>query len=62
MESFWSTLKSELIHDQHFDDLPQARLAIFEYIEAFYNRKRLHSALGYQSPVEFEQQLNYKKN
>jgi transposase InsO family protein len=62
MESFWSTLKSELLHDQSFEDLPRARLAIFEYIEAFYNRKRLHSALGYQSPVEFEQQLTYKKN
>jgi putative transposase len=62
MESFWSTLKSELLHGQSFEDLPEVRLAIFEYIEAFYNRKRLHSALGYQSPVDFEQQLNYKKN
>ncbi len=62
MESFWSTLKSELLHDQTFADLAQVRLAIFEYVEAFYNRRRLHSALGYQSPVEFEQQLTYKKN
>jgi transposase InsO family protein len=62
MESFWSTLKSELLHDQSFQDLPQVRLAIFEYIEAFYNRRRLHSALGYQSPVEFEQHLTDKKN
>ena len=62
MESFWSTLKSELIHDLAFQDLPQARSAIFEYIEVFYNRRRLHSALGYQSPVEFEQHLTYKKN
>ncbi|MFO1477932.1 MAG: IS3 family transposase [Verrucomicrobiota bacterium] len=62
MEAFWSTLKAELIHRHHFLDLAQARLAIFEYIEIFYNRKRLHSALGYQSPVEFEQQLSYKKN
>lgn len=62
MESFWSTLKSELLHDQSFQDLPQVRLAIFEYIEVFYNRRRLHSALGYQSPVEFEQHLTYKKN
>jgi putative transposase len=62
MESFWSTLKSELIHEQTFHSLPQLRLTIFEYIEIFYNRKRLHSALGYQSPVDFEQQLNYKKN
>jgi len=62
MESFWSTLKSELIHRHRFTDLAQARLAIFDYIETFYNRQRLHSALGYQSPVEFEQQLTYKKN
>ena len=55
MESFWSTLKTELIHRQTFTDLPQARSAIFEYIETFYNRKRLHSALGFKSPVEFEQ-------
>jgi transposase InsO family protein len=62
MESFWSTLKSELIAGQLFRDLAELRRAVFEYIETFYNRKRLHSALGYQSPVEFEQQLNYKKN
>lgn len=62
MESFWSTLKSELLHGRVFQDLAQVRLAVFDYIEIFYNRKRLHSALGYQSPVEFEQQLNYKKN
>jgi putative transposase len=62
MESFWSTLKSELIAGQLFRDLAEVRRAVFEYIETFYNPKRLHSALGYQSPVEFEQQLNYKKN
>ena len=62
MESFWSTLKSELLHGQNLQDLAQARLQIFDYIETFYNRRRLHSALGYQSPVEFEQQLTYKKN
>jgi putative transposase len=62
MESFWSTLKSELIAGQLFRDLAEVRRALFEYIETFYNPKRLHSALDYQSPVEFEQQLNYKKN
>jgi putative transposase len=56
MESFWSTLKTELIQRETFTDLPQARSAIFEYIEVFYNRKRLHSALGFKSPVDFEQQ------
>jgi putative transposase len=56
MESFWSTLKTELIHRRDFQDLPQARSALFDYIEIFYNRKRLHSALGFKSPVDFEQQ------
>jgi transposase InsO family protein len=55
MESFWSTLKGELIQNQTYHDLFAARSAIFEYIEVFYNRLRLHSALGYQPPVEFEQ-------
>ena len=58
MESFWGTLKSELIHRHTFATRAQARLAIFEYIEVFYNRQRLHSALGYQSPVDFENQNN----
>lgn len=59
MESFWSTLKSELIHRCAFNDLPQASRAINDYIENFYNPKRLHSALGFNSPVDFEQQLTY---
>lgn len=58
MESFWSTLKNELIHGHRFATRAQARAAIFEYIEVFYNRQRLHSALGYQSPVDFENQNN----
>ena len=60
MESFWSTLKTEL--GSNFQDINAARLAIFDYIETFYNRRRLHSALGFRSPVEFEQTLNAKKN
>jgi putative transposase len=55
MESFWSSLKTEWLHQQHFQTHRQAQLAIFDYIETFYNPKRLHSALGYQSPVDFEQ-------
>jgi transposase InsO family protein len=61
IESFWSTLKTELIHRQSFYDLPQARSAIFEYIEIFYNRQRLHSALGYKTPVEYEQTSTYNQ-
>jgi putative transposase len=54
MESFWSTLKTEWLHDRNFPTHQVARLAIFDYIETFYNPKRLHSALGYHSPVDFE--------
>ena len=58
MESFWSTLKEELVHRTHFESRAQAASAIFDYIEIFYNRERLHSALGFMSPVEFEKQSN----
>lgn len=58
MESFWSSFKRDLVHRTHFTTRAQARAAIFEWIEIFYNRERLHSALGYQSPVDFETQLN----
>jgi len=54
MESFWATLKTELIYQERYATRQQARQSIFEYIEVFYNRKRLHSALGYQSPESFE--------
>jgi len=54
MESFWSTLKLELVYRRLFDTRTQARLQIFDYIETFYNRQRAHSALGYHSPVDFE--------
>jgi putative transposase len=54
MESFWGTLKAELPAGRTFATREQARLAIFEYVEVFHNRQRLHSALGYQSPVDFE--------
>jgi putative transposase len=58
MESFWGTLKAELMLGRRFRTRAEAHLAIFEYIEVFYNRQRLHSALGYQSPVDFEANLN----
>jgi len=54
MESFFSTLKTELLHRQSWHSQAEVRLAIFDYIETFYNRRRLHSALDYQSPAEFE--------
>lgn len=57
MESFFSTLKSELIHRQHWLTHAEVNLALFDYIETFYNRQRLHSALNYQSPAEFEKQM-----
>jgi putative transposase len=58
MESFFSTLKRELIYQENYVNKQQARQSIFEYIEVFYNRQRRHSTLGYQSPVEFEASLN----
>jgi len=58
MESFWATLKNELVNHERYATREQARQSIFEYIEVFYNRKRLHSSLGYLSPEEFEASLN----
>jgi transposase InsO family protein len=54
MESFWATLKLELVYRRSFDTRAQARTQIFDYIETFYNRQRAHSALDYHSPVDFE--------
>jgi len=58
MESFWSTLKLELVYRSHFATRSQARSQIFDYIESFYNRQRTHSALDYRSPVDFETKNN----
>jgi transposase InsO family protein len=58
MESFWSALKRELVHRRHFATRAEARAAIFDWIEVFYNRTRRHSALGFKSPVDFENQIN----
>jgi putative transposase len=54
-ESFIATLKTELVHRRRFPDRDVARSATFEYLEGFYNRRRLHSALGYKSPVSYEE-------
>ena len=53
IESFWSTLKRELVHGERYQTRDDARLSIFEYIEVFYNRIRKHSALGYKSPEQY---------
>lgn len=58
MESFWGTLKTELVYQQKFATHAEAKAAIFEYIEVFYNRKRRHSSLNYKSPEAFEAPLN----
>jgi len=58
MEAFWSSLKNELVHRRRFATRAEARTAIFDYIEAFYNRSRRHSSLGYQSPLDYESTLN----
>ncbi len=57
MESFWATLKSKMGMYEPFETQEDARLDIFDYIEVFYNRQRLHSSLGYRSPLDYEQQL-----
>lgn len=59
-ESFFSRFKAELIEDGEFENLAEARSEIFSYIEGYYNRKRLHSSLGYKTPIEYEQELQTK--
>jgi transposase InsO family protein len=54
LESFFATLKTELLRDADLATRGQARVAIFDYIEGFYNLRRLHSALGYLSPASYE--------
>ena len=55
MESFFATLKKELVYHERYATREAARQSLFEYIEVFYNRERRHSALGYRTPTEFEQ-------
>lgn len=56
-ESFFSTLKNELVHPGIFQTREEARTAIFDYIEIFYNRQRLHQTLGYVAPAEYERRI-----
>lgn len=56
-ESFFGTLKAELVVRMTFQTRDEAKSAIFEYVEVFYNRLRMHSSIGYQSPAEFEKNV-----
>ena len=58
MESFWGTLKTELVHHEDYKTRDEAKASIFRYIECWYNRRRRHSAIGYKSPEQFEAGLN----
>ena len=59
-ESFFSRFKAELVENGIFESVEDARSEIFSYIEGYYNRIRLHSGIGYKSPLEFENELNLK--
>lgn len=58
MESFFASLKKELVHGEDYATRAQAKASIFEYIEVFYNRVRRHSSLGYVAPAEYERTHN----
>jgi transposase InsO family protein len=58
VESFFASLKKELVHHEKYTTREEAKASIFEYVEAFYNRARRHSSLGFLSPVEFERTHN----
>lgn len=57
MESFYRTIKRELINDASFESVDEAKAEIFKYIEMYYNTKRMHSTLEYLTPVEYEKML-----
>lgn len=61
VESFWGKLKTEMVYHEHFATKQEARAAVFEYIEMFYNRIRLHAALDYLSPEAFEERNQERK-
>jgi len=61
-ESFFKTLKVEMVYHHNFKTTQEAKLAVFEYIEVWYNRKRLHSSLGYKTPKEIELEFYQIKN
>lgn len=55
MESFFASLKKELVHHEDYQSREEAKASLFEYVEVFYNNQRLHSSLGYVTPVAYEQ-------
>ena len=59
MESFFHTLKTEHVYFEHYQTREETKKSIFEYIEVFYNRQRLHSTLSYKTPLAFEK--NYQQ-
>jgi transposase InsO family protein len=59
---FWATLKKECLGDDIFISRDEAKTAVFEYIEVYYNRKRKHSSLGYLSPAHYEKQMREIKD
>ena len=61
-ESFFASLETELIDRSSWRTRAEARLAVFDYIEAFYNPKRRHSTLGYLSPAEFERRYRLEES
>ena len=61
-ESFFRTLKTELIHPMEVKSIAKTKIEVFEFIEIWYNRKRIHASLGYLTPIEYEAKLNSYKN
>ena len=61
VESFWATVKEECCGVTTFETRDEAKTALFRYIEVYYNRERLHSSLGYRSPVDYEKQEKRKE-
>jgi putative transposase len=61
MESFWASLKEECCGQTIFATRSEAKAVIFEYIEVYYNRKRIHSSLGYVSPFDYEKRGEQRK-
>jgi len=60
MEGFFASTRKELVHRQRFRPRAQAKAAIFEYIEALYNRQYRHSSIGYQTPVQAFEDMTWK--